>query len=112
MTIDSSKSKPVNDVDDSEAAAVKDPSDAHVIINSFSTEQENEKTADDSIVPLQYNIHLLDKVILATEILPTPFIFLHIVSTVSHTKNTNIYRIRLKIIWRPMGLKKGLLRGD
>ena len=67
MTIDSSKSKPVNDVDDSEAAAVKDPSEAHVIRNPFSTEQDNEKTGDDSIVPFQYNIHLLDKVILATK---------------------------------------------
>ena len=74
MTIDSSKSKPVNDVDDSEAAAVKDPSEAHGVRNSCSTEQENDKTGDDSIVPFQYNIHLLDEVILATKILPTPFI--------------------------------------
>ena len=70
LTIDSSQSKPVNDVDDSEAAAAKESSEAHGVRNSSSTKQENDKTGDDSTVPFQYNIHLLDKVILATKILP------------------------------------------
>ena len=48
---------------------------------------------------------------LATQIWHS-IIFFHIVPNVSHLKITNIYRIRLEIIWRPMGSKKGLPRGD